>query len=138
MPAASRLILLGLALSSSVFAAQIGTIPPAQALTAERVAALPAAERQPWADYLARSNAQRAADRAALAAERQGLATVPAPPAGGHGEASMPLDKPAAWYASDAALLVARNILSFQTPAGGWGKNQPRDQPPRLLLLSAT
>ncbi len=131
MPAASRLTLLALLISSSAFGAQIGTIPPAQALTAERVATLPAAERQPWADYLARSDAQRAADRAALAAERQDLTTLPAAPAGGHSEGSMPLDKPAAWYAGDAALLVARNILSFQTPAGGWGKNQPRDQPPR-------
>jgi PelA/Pel-15E family pectate lyase len=131
MPAVRRLTLLALALSSSVFAAQIGTIPPAEALTAQRVAALPAAERAPWVAYLARSDAARAADRAALAAERKGLTTLPAAPVGGHGEGSMPLDKPAAWYASDAALLVARNILSFQTPAGGWGKNQPRDKPPR-------
>lgn len=131
MPAARRFLPLVLALSSSVFAAQIGTIPPAQSLNAQRVAALPAAERQAWADYLARSDAQRAADRAALLAERQGLTSLPAAPAGGHSEATMPLDKPAAWYASDAALRVARNILSFQTPAGGWGKNQPRDAAPR-------
>ncbi len=131
MPAARRLTLLALALSSSVFAAQIGTIPPAESLTAQRVAALADAERGPWAAYLARSDAQRAADRAALAAERKGLETLPPTPAGGHSEGSMPLDKPGAWYASEAALLVARNILSFQTPAGGWGKNQPRDAAPR-------
>lgn len=131
MLAARPLTLLALALSSSVFAAQIGTIPPAQALTAERLAALPTAERKPWADYLARSDAQRAADRAALAAERKGMTTLPASPAGGRSEASMPLDKPADWYAGEAALAVARNILSFQTPAGGWGKNQPRDKPVR-------
>ncbi|MEO6276849.1 pectate lyase [Roseateles sp.] len=133
---ASRLALLALALSSSaivstVHAAQIGTIPPAQPLTAERVAALPAGERAAWAAYLARSDAQRAADRAALAAERKGMATWPVPPEGGHAEGSMPLTKPAHWYASDAALLVARNILSYQTPAGGWGKNQPRARAPR-------
>ncbi|RZL38149.1 MAG: pectate lyase [Rubrivivax sp.] len=132
MPVPSRLaIALALACTSSAFAARIGTIPPVEPLTAERVAALPATERAAWAAYLARSDAQRAADRAALAAERQGLATLPPTPAGGHSEGSMPLDKPAAWYASDAALLVARNIVSFQTPAGGWGKNQPRDKPPR-------
>lgn len=118
-------------MSSSAFAAQIGTIPPAQALTAERVAALPAAERAPWAAYLARSDAQRAADRAALAAEREGMASWPAPPQGGHSEDSMPLDKPAAWYGSEPARTVVANILSFQTPAGGWGKNQPRDRAPR-------
>ncbi|MBI3347737.1 MAG: pectate lyase [Burkholderiales bacterium] len=132
MLAASRLIApFVLAFAPAAFAAQIGVIPPALPLTAERVAALPVAERGPWLDYLARSDAQRAADRAALAAERRGLTAWPAPPEGGHAEGSMPLDKPAHWYGSEAALLVARNILSYQTPAGGWGKNQPRDRPPR-------
>lgn len=131
MPAAPRLALLALALSSSAFGAQIGTIPPAQSLTAARAAALPAEGRQAWVDYIARSDAQRAADRAALAAERVGLATLPPLPPGGHADHTMPLDKPAAWYASDEALRVARNILSFQTPAGGWGKNQPRNAAPR-------
>ena len=88
MPALSRVALLALALSSSTFAAQIGVIAPAAPLTAERVAALPAAERAAWADYLTRSAAQRAADRAALAAERKGLAAWPAGPAGGNGEAT--------------------------------------------------
>jgi len=136
MPVVHRVAALALALSSSVFvptlhAAQIGTIPPAQPLTAERVAALPAVERAAWVDYLARSDARRAADRAALAAERKGLGAWPAAPATGNGAATMPLDKPADWYAGDAALLVARNILSYQTPAGGWGKNQPRNVAPR-------
>jgi PelA/Pel-15E family pectate lyase len=131
MPALRCLALPALVLASSAFAAQIGVIAPAEPLTAARVAALPPGERAAWLDYLARSEAQRAADRAALAAERQGLAAWPAPPAGGNGEATMPLDKPADWYAGEAALQVARNILSYQTPAGGWGKNQPRDQPPR-------
>ena len=47
----------------------------------------------------------------------------------------MPLNKPAAWYASEEAVLIGRNILSYQTPAGGWGKNQPRDRPPRARRL---
>ena len=132
MLAASRLAaLFVLAFAPAAFAVLIGVIPPALPLTAERVAALPVAERGPWLDYLARSDAQRTADRAALAAERRGLTAWPAPPEGGHAEGSMPLDKPADWYGSEAALLVARNILSYQTPAGGWGKNQPRDRPPR-------
>ncbi|MCE4553044.1 pectate lyase [Pelomonas cellulosilytica] len=126
-----RVALLTLVLAEPVLAAQIGTIPPAESLTASRIAALPAADRAPWAAYLARSEAQWAADREALAAERQGLSTLPPARAGGHSEGSMPLDKPANWYASEGALVVARNILSFQTPAGGWGKNQPRNAPPR-------
>ncbi|MFG6441658.1 pectate lyase [Roseateles sp. LKC17W] len=131
MPLAHRLAVLALALSSSAFAAQIGAIPPAEALTTARVEALPLAERGAWQAYLARSDAQRAADRAVLAAERQGLAELPAPPASGNGAASLPLDRPTAWYASEPARAVARNILSYQTPAGGWGKNQPRDAAPR-------
>ena len=131
MRLARRLLPLVLAMSSPVFAAQIGTIPPAQALTADRVAALPEAERGAWAAYLARSDAQRAADHAALAAERQGMTAWPAPPETGHSEGSMPLDKPAAWYGSEEARVVVANILSYQTPAGGWGKNQPRDRAPR-------
>ncbi|MFN3302589.1 MAG: pectate lyase [Roseateles sp.] len=132
MPALSLLAAsLTLVLATAVQAAQIGVIPPAEPLTPARIAALPQAQRAGWADYLARSDAQRNADRAALAAERQGLAQLSPPPASGNGPASMPLDKPADWYAGDAARAVARNILSFQTPAGGWGKNQPRDAAPR-------
>lgn len=135
MPAVRRLVTLlplVFALSSPALAAQIGTIPPAESLTPERVQALPPAQREAWVAYLARSDAQRAADRAALAAEREGMSHWPARPEGGHSEGSMPLDKPGSWYASDAARLVIANILSFQTPAGGWGKNQPRDRPARL------
>ena len=36
------------------------------------------------------------------------------------------IDRPAAWYASSEARHVADVIVSFQTPAGGWGKNAPR------------
>ena len=39
----------------------------------------------------------------------------------------MPLDRSAAWYASAEARHVADVIVSFQTPAGGWSKNSPRD-----------
>ena len=39
-------------------------------LTEARVMALPAAQRGPWLDYLKRSAAQMAADKAALAKER--------------------------------------------------------------------
>jgi len=117
-------------------AAIVGRNDPAVALSAERVNVSLAPEvRAPWLAYLARSQRQREADRAALAAERAALgaegATLPPAPEGGHGAASMPLQQPAAWYAGAAARRVADNILSFQTPAGGWGKNQPRDRPPR-------
>ncbi|TFW29297.1 pectate lyase [Duganella callida] len=67
-----------------------------------------------------------AADRAAFRAERvQALpATVMESSGGGK---TMPLDRPAAWYASSEARHVADVIVSYQTPAGGWSKNMARD-----------
>ena len=110
----------------------IGTNVPAEAVTAARIAQLPAAERAAWMSYLQRSDAQRQADKAALAAERQGLTAIPAPPPEHGHDASMPLDRDAAWYGGPEARAVADNIVSFQTPAGGWGKNADRAGPPRV------
>lgn len=122
-----------LALSAQLaMSAVVGHNQPPPPLSAERVAQLPEASRLAWQTYLADSAAQGAADRAALAAERVGLTSWPAAPEShGQGAATMPLDKPADWYSSDEALFVARNVLSYQTPAGGWGKNQPRNRPAR-------
>ena len=41
-----------------------GTNPPSAPLTVERIATLPTSEQRPWRDYLARSNAQLARDKA--------------------------------------------------------------------------
>jgi PelA/Pel-15E family pectate lyase len=43
----------------------------------------------------------------------------------------MPRSRPAAWYGTPEARHVADNIVSFQTPAGGWGKNVDRTGPVR-------
>jgi PelA/Pel-15E family pectate lyase len=109
-------------------AAIIGTNQPAQGLTAARIAA----QQSVWQDYLARSQAQRLADRAALAAERKPGQPIPQPPAESAGNKSMPLDRDDAYYAGAQARHVADVIVSFQTPAGGWGKNQSRDGALRL------
>nr|WP_295079526.1 pectate lyase [uncultured Roseateles sp.] len=117
-------------------AAVIGVNVPAASLTAARIDTLPEGQRAVWIAYLTRSTQQREIDRAALAAERAALPAgiaIPAPPQGGHAEKTMPLNQAPSWYAGAAARLVADNIVSFQTPAGGWGKNQPRDRPPRRL-----
>jgi PelA/Pel-15E family pectate lyase len=62
----------------------------------------------------------------------RGAGPAPADPqdttAGGDG---MPLERDAAWYGSPEARHVADVIVSFQTPAGGWGKNARRDGPLR-------
>jgi PelA/Pel-15E family pectate lyase len=122
-----------LSLASAVQAAVIGMNTPVVPLRPERLSELKTPElRKAWGSYLEDSAKQRAADKGALAAERADGELPPPAPEGGNGEKSMPLNQPPAWYASAQALLVANNIVSFQTPAGGWGKNQPRDRPVRL------
>ena len=119
------------------FAAVIGTMTPPEPVTESRIAALPAPQQADWRAYLEHSRALAAADKASLAAERAAAvpgsaagpaAAVPAdPPEDHHGGAGMPLDRPADWYGSAQARHVADVIVSFQTPAGGWGKNVSRD-----------
>ena len=60
------------------------------------------------------------------------MALTPPAVSGPSGGGGMPLDRPAEWYAGAEARQVADNIVSFQTPAGGWGKNQNRSAPARL------
>lgn len=107
-----------LLLATSAHAAVIGHMTPAPPLTRERLTEAPAVERAAWAAYLDRSEAARRLNAAVPA-------TGPPPPSG-NAAASMPLDRPAAWYATPEARRVADVIVSFQSPAGGWGKNSPR------------
>jgi len=109
--------------AAALSAATIGTNPPAQPVTAERIAALPEAQRSAWQDYLARSQRQWQADQDFFQTELKAHAIkeVIAPP-GGH-NAGLPLDRSAAWYGEAEALRIADIVVSFQTPAGGWSKN---------------
>lgn len=128
------ILLAGVAVLPVPAAAQVIAInQPAQTLSEGRIATLPDAEQAPWRAYLLRSEAQRRADRAALVAElAPGQPTPPPPQAFGGGEKSMPFDRDAKYYGSAEARRIADTIVSFQTPAGGWSKNQNRAGPPRL------
>jgi PelA/Pel-15E family pectate lyase len=77
-----------------------------------------------WRDYLDRSVRQMQADRAFFQAELKaaGLSAETVPP-NGSASRSMPLNRPAEWYASAEARRIADIVVSFQTPAGGWSKN---------------
>lgn len=116
----------------AVNAAVIGQMAPPPSLSEERVATEGGAQQAAWLSYLAASRAQWAADQVALAAERVGLPAPPAVRAGGPNDGGMPLNRAAAWYGSPEAVHVADNIVSFQTPAGGWGKNVDRNGPVRV------
>ena len=113
-------------------AATIGVLVRYPGLMPAALAPLPEDKRAVWQDYLKRSADAHKKDVAALEAERKGLKTIPAPVADSFHDHSMPLDRPAAWYGSDEARHIADNIVSFQTPAGGWGKNQDFTKSPRL------
>ncbi|MDL2354713.1 MAG: pectate lyase [Pseudomonadota bacterium] len=118
------------ALAAPAFGAVIGTNLPAAEVSAARLGELPAAQRAAWADYIARSHKQQQFDRDSLAAELLPGEAAPAPPVAGSGK--MPLNKDATWYGSAEARAIADTIVSFQTPSGGWSKNQDRTKPARL------
>ena len=132
MKRVSTAILIALAVTAGPSSARVvGTATSAAPVTGNRIAALPAPEQTQWRAYLARSQALMAADKSALAAEqRQAGGTIrpDRPHGGGNG---MPLERDGSFYRSAEARAIADNIVSFQTPAGGWGKNQNRTGPPR-------
>jgi PelA/Pel-15E family pectate lyase len=110
--------LFGFALSLA-HGAIIGTNVPATPLSVERVAALPA-----WKLYFENSLRQRQADQNFLRAEMSshGLKQNTEPKEITNAR-DIDLKNPAAWYASAEARQIADNLVSFQTPAGGWCKN---------------
>lgn len=115
------------ALGQQGSAAVVGKSAPPPSLTEERIATLPADQQPAWRAYLARSVAQMKADKAALASERAKLTgPVPPPPADHAHDNSMPLKNIDSWYGGEEARHIADVIVSFQTPAGGWGKNMNR------------
>ena len=113
--------------AGTTFAAVIGTNVPATPLTSERVASLPA-----WKTYLENSQRLRAVDqnylRAELAAHNLKQSTAPKKV---HNAGGVSLKNPAAWYAGTEAQRIAANIVTFQTPAGGWSKNTDYAKNPR-------
>jgi len=116
-------VLVGVVACGAAQAEVVGKSVAAESLTRERVRALPVAERKVWEEYLRRSEAQMAADKAALAKERVGMTELPPLPAQGNSAHALPLDKEVAWYRSAEAKRLGEIVLSFQTPAGGWSKN---------------
>lgn len=126
LPALATLIA-GALLSGAAFATVVGANVPTYGVTTEAIATLPASEQTLWQTYLDRSVAQMRADKAALAAEGPPAQDLPPMKMRGDAEKTMPLDRDAVWYATPEARHIADVIVSFQTPAGGWSKNQSRD-----------
>jgi PelA/Pel-15E family pectate lyase len=134
-----RRIAVGLLLVTTGNASVIGTNTPVKPLTEERVRAeLPKGQQGPWLEYLKRSDAQMAADKAALAKEREGLTQIPPLPKQGFSGRSMRMREPAAFYKSEEARRTGDIIVSFQIPSGGWSKNLAFDAPRAKGQLYAT
>ena len=113
----------------------VGTNPPSAPLTATRIAKLPVEQQPAWRAYLARSDALRHIDQQTLANERSASSAkdqVLLSPAESRVAARRMLRHPLDWYATDEGRRAADNVVTFQTPAGGWGKNfDPTDHPRR-------
>lgn len=84
-----------------------------------------------WLDYVARSRAQHSKDSLVMAAELVSLGKTEMTPAPySHGfEVTKEMTK--VWFASDTARALAENLLSFQTPNGGWSKHVDYSKGPR-------
>ena len=99
---------------------------------ARRLAMLPEAERAAWTAYFNESDRLRRADISALDAELKAaqLSTPrPAPHAGKVFE--VPSKAPDAQFSDEAARTLAKAIVSFQLPSGGWSKAVDYGKGPR-------
>lgn len=125
-------VLLILAAVGSAKAKTIGTNTPAESITRARIMQLPMAQRSAWLKYLDRSERRRQADKGAFQAELNSAGTTtPTAPPHGFSARSVALDRDLGWYLSADAQSIADNVVSFQTPAGGWGKNLDMSKGPR-------
>ena len=101
-------------------------------LGARRIAALPAAEREAWTRYVARSDSIRRWEQDSMARELRAAGRekmVAAPDR--RTNWSIDGDMTDAWFASDSSRALADVMLTWQTPAGGWSKHVDYAQGPR-------
>ena len=91
-------------------------------LSEARVRAM-ARDTSAWLEYLGRSRTQRALDSATMAKELKGLDRTEMTRAPYARTFEVTSAMTPAWFASDSARTIATNLLSFQTPNGGWSKH---------------
>ena len=100
-------------------------------LDSQRIATLPAAERNAWMQYLVASRQQRELDRKSINAELQRLGRerwTPAPEGPAFSTRDEMTDE---WFRSAEGRRLADNLISFQTPSGGWSKRIDFQKGPR-------
>lgn len=102
-------------------------------LGAARIAALPPAVRGEWQSYIARSSRTRETDEALIAGELKqlGQATMTPAPLLKESFSFEPKTMTAVFFRTDSARKMADNMLTFQTPSGGWSKHVSFTDGPR-------
>jgi PelA/Pel-15E family pectate lyase len=101
-------------------------------LAPERIAALPAPEREAWTRYLATSERLRAADHAAIDAELRAAGKPRMTPAPYKKSFRFdPAVMTPTWLRSDEGHRMTEAVLSYQTPSGGWSKHVDLTARPR-------
>lgn len=129
-----KIILLSLlfgSIAAPLNAKQIGTSPSALPLSLDRIKNINPKDKKLWEAYLLESEKGYDLNKTTLLSEMKSVEVIPPSPPVAKQE-TMPLNMEDAWYKTAEAIKVADNIISFQTPAGGWGKNQARDKEARL------
>jgi PelA/Pel-15E family pectate lyase len=110
----------------------IGTNVIAKAVTRDRIASLPKKERKAWLAYLERSEKQKVLDKQVLQSEQKAAGnTNPQHALTGRGAYALRIEHPADWFASEDALRIAHNVITYQVPDGGWSKNIDMASHPR-------
>ena len=104
----------------------------ADPLGADRIAELPESTRPVWDAYWSTSQRLRAIDETFIQKElkTQGEMSEWTPAPTGHHHGYRFDDS---WYESEEARKTTDCLLSFQTPAGGWGKNLDNISNPRRM-----
>ncbi|MGB6199529.1 MAG: hypothetical protein WBF35_08280, partial [Candidatus Acidiferrales bacterium] len=134
----SSMFLISLAagvLCAPAAATVIGTNVIAQPVTPQRIATLPAAQQKAWRQYLARSEKQKALDKATLQAEMKSANVTEsklAPQGRNAYGMYLSTSQSADYYASAYAIRIATNVVSFQIADGGWSKNVDMTSNPRV------
>jgi PelA/Pel-15E family pectate lyase len=92
-------------------------------LAPARIAKYAGSRRAEWEAYVARSRAQYARDTAAVGRELRASGKSSLTRAPYAHDFSVKPQMTSAWFATDSAQRMARVILSFQAPNGGWSKH---------------
>ncbi|HYD52185.1 MAG TPA: pectate lyase [Gemmatimonadaceae bacterium] len=125
----ARGVVVLLAVSTIAMPVKGQATPRAELLSPARLDALPAAQRDAWTRYVARSRQLDSVNRAFMENElRQAGATTMRKATYARGFDVTPAMTDA-WFRSDSARRLGESLLTYQTPAGGWAKRTDFSRP---------